>query len=168
MEDDVLIGEVRLFAFSRIPSGWLPCDGAIYNASDYTALFTLLGNAFGGNGSTTFGVPDLRGRVPIHRSDAYNRGEMVGEEAVKLTNVHLPSHSHDMWVNSNLGTQPPANSYPAEAPVKIGKMYGPTTTATMAADCVEYSGGGLPHENRQPFVTMNYLIAAEGAYPGQD
>lgn len=164
MEDDVFIGEVRLFAFTRCPSGWLPCDGTLHKISNHTALFTLLGTAFGGDGKTTFGVPDLRGRVPIHRSDTYKLGEQVGLETVTLETNNLPSHSHDFQVSGLEGSEPPAHHYPGTASPKIGKMYGPTANASMAA-CIGFTGNAEPHENRQPFVTMNYLIAAEGAYP---
>ena len=172
---DQFVGEVRLFAFPRIPSDWVACDGRLLLISQYEALFTLLGTTYGGDGRQTFGVPDLRGRVPIHagrsnQGNTYVLGEMSGSETHTLIGTEMAAHSHGLVSTTNAGTTatPAPNVHLATSSIAAKNLYAPAAKVVgydEMADCVRPDGKNLPHENMMPTLIMNFCIATAGVYP---
>lgn len=169
---DQFLGEIRLFPWNWAPVGWHLCDGTIFPISQYTALFALLGTQYGGNGQTTFALPDLRGRVPIHMGPVYQQGETDGQEQVTLTISNMPAHPHTLLGTSQPGTSAPI---PASNAVlsKIGNAtdfhYAPDTTAvSLIPASVQSLGGGQPHDNMQPYLVLNFCIAMTGYFPSRN
>lgn len=171
------VGEIRMFGFPRTPVGWLACDGSTYNISDYEVLYTLLGTAFGGNGQTTFGVPDMRGRVPVDMGQGtglspYVLGQMTGTENVTLTTNNLPAHTHTFEAGSIIGTL----GAPSNTTVLAGMTNNPMfqasaaseTQITLPANTISMVGGNQPHNNLAPTLAVNYCIAYLGIFPSQN
>jgi microcystin-dependent protein len=162
------LGEIRLVAFSFAPRGWAFCAGQLLPINQNQALFALLGTTYGGDGRTTFALPDLRGRVPLGAGQAatgsgYELGSSGGQEAVKLRPAELPAHSHAVRASSGVSTtRSPKDGVPAG-----GGAYAPTPNVRMSAAMIGRSGGGQAHDNRQPYVSLNYIIALEGIFPSQ-
>lgn len=177
---DAFLGEIRLFAGNYEPKDWAFCDGRYLAISQNTALYSILGNTYGGDGRTTFALPDLRGRVPLGEgagAGLTNRslGEKGGSESHTLSVSELPSHDHagaagTLNVVSGAGNDPsPTGNYlAAQAPPNFPYHSGPTN-ATLAADAVSASsastGDDQPHNNMPPFTTMNYIICIRGLFP---
>ncbi len=165
------IGEVRLVGFNFAPVGWSNCNGATLAISEYSTLYNLIGTTYGGNGQTTFQLPNLQGRIPVHQGSngvsTYVLGQFGGAESVAINLNQYPTHSHTLSGSSNAGnlTSPGnavvggrANAYSADAP-----------TVGMSPSVLGLSGGGgLAHENRQPFQVLLWIIALEGIYPSQN
>jgi microcystin-dependent protein len=173
---DPYIGEIRLFGFRRIPSGWQACDGSLLSIAQYDALYTLLGTTYGGDGQTTFGVPDLRGRVPIHQGQgpglsSYAMGQMSGTETVTLTSAQMAQHTHSLVASTTVGAEltPTGNVIGATADQEL---YVPNTSGQISAaldpSVLMPSGGSQPHENCMPTLVVNYCIATEGLWPSQN
>lgn len=172
---DPFIGELKLVPYNFAPRGWAFCDGQLLAISQNDALFALIGTTYGGDGRTTFGLPDLRGRVAIHSGQGpglanYSQGEQGGSEGVALTVGQLPEHSHALGVATPIGdlTTSPGN-VPATSPMALGYAYGelgPVTT--MPAGTLENTGGAGPHDNMQPSLVLNYVIALEGIFPSRN
>ena len=163
------VGEIRIFAGNYAPEGWVMCNGQMLNISDYQALFSLLSTVYGGNGVTTFGVPDLRGRVPIHKSTDYPLGAAGGVETVTLMESQLPPHTHLAAAQSAVGTAgTPANGYWA-ASSATKNIYTTDVTTTplsaMAPGAVLPIGGSQAHENMMPFFPLTFIMATVGNYP---
>ncbi len=163
---DPFIGEIRIFPHNRIPEGWITCDGQLLAISMNQALFSLLGTTFGGNGSTTFGVPDMKGRVPIGTSSAYPYGKQGGEARHALTPAEMPMHTHHLNVSTNKGSaDSPVGNVLATAPVNV---YSDSKTGMGAMKSVlSTAGKGQPHQNMQPYLTFCYCIATVGLYPSR-
>lgn len=169
---DPYVGEIRYVGFNFAPVGWLTCDGSLLSISEYTVLFSLLGTTYGGNGTTTFALPDLRGRVAIHQgilqdSDEFVMGEQSGSETVSLLTSQIPLHSHTINTTSALGNvTSPAGALLAKA---SSESYAPfaENAGTLASSAVSLSGGSIPHSNIQPFQAIYCIIAFEGIYPSQ-
>ena len=163
---DAYLGEIRAFAFGIVPDGWAACDGSLLSIADHGPLYSLLGTSFGGDGRTTFGTPDLRGRAVV--SDLKGRGTKVGLERVSLADSQLPEHQH-LMVGSNeavdagspQGSMLGVVTWDRFAKPGGGKMF------PMRPESVGETGGGA-HENRQPFLVVNYCIALEGDWPPRD
>ncbi|WP_372796166.1 phage tail protein [Pontiella sp.] len=171
------LGEIRAFAFNFPPRGWAQCDGQLLPISQYSALFSLLGTQYGGDGRTTFGLPDLRGRAPIHEGNGpglSNRiiGSKGGEETVTLTTSQMPSHTHAplLQVTDAEGTEAsPAGHIPAHDPRE--KQFSNTfSNQTLHAQAIieQTRGGNQEHENMPPYLTINYCICLEGVYPSRN
>jgi microcystin-dependent protein len=162
------IGEIRLVAFSFAPRGWAICSGQLLPINQNQALFALLGTTYGGDGRTTFALPDLRGRIPIGTGQppagsSYPLGATGGEETVKLTTRQLPGHAHAVHASSAAGTtKNPATAYPGG-----GGSYAADKNVRMKAAMVGRTGGGEEHENRPPYLSLNYVIALQGIFPAQ-
>ena len=165
------IGEIMLFAGNFAPRNWALCNGQLLPINQNQALFSLLGTNFGGNGQTTFALPDLRGRVPIHWGQGpglTNRvlGERSGEDAHTLQALEMPSHSHVARSSSAAGTSAsPSGMYFARSAAQIPQYAGAADTTLGGA--ITATGGGQPHANHQPVLALNYVIALVGVYPGQ-
>jgi microcystin-dependent protein len=162
------IGTIMLFAGNFAPRGWALCEGQILPISQNTALFSILGTTYGGNGTVDFALPDLRGRVPVGFGEGpglseYDLGQVGGAETVTLTESELPAHSHNQPATAAAETtNRPNGAVPAEGGVYAGTSDGSELAATTAA------GGSQPHENRMPFLTVNYVIALEGIFPSRN
>ena len=165
------LGEIMLWAGTFAPRGWALCNGQVLSISQNTALFSLLGTTYGGNGQTTFALPDLRGRTPMHFGQgpglsARALGEKPGEEAHLLVFAEMPSHTHTARGTTVFGTSAsPAGMVPARSAAQI-PQFGPTAD-TLMAPVIAAAGGGQPHENHQPYLALNYVIALQGVYPSQ-
>jgi microcystin-dependent protein len=177
------LGEIRMFGFNFAPVGWALCNGQLMPISQNTALFSLLGTQYGGDGVTTFALPDLRSRVPIHMGEGvgltnYIIGENGGSENVTLLAAQMPQHNH--MVNCNASAtgrggstfdagagQTPVNSYPGPAASPSNSVYSPAATAntTMNQQMLGLAGGNQSHPNIQPYLTVNFCIALTGIFP---
>ena len=160
------LGEIRLMSFITAPQGWAHCNGQFLAINQNQALFALLGTTYGGNGQTTFALPDLRGRVPLHVGSGHTLGERAGVETVTLTVGQLPSHTHR--VNARTagtgGVATPNGNYLGGG----NNVYGTQGTPTaLSPATVGNQGGSQPHQNMQPFVTISFCIALQGIFPSQ-
>ena len=169
---DAFVGEVRLFGGTFAPRGWLPCDGRLLSISEYEALYALFGTVYGGDGVSTFGIPDLRGRVPMHQgTDAagtkYALGAKGGVETVTLVTANLPAHSHTISAtNANGNTDTPAVNATWATP-GASQTYSKDPTATMDGRTVGNAGGNAPHDNMMPFASVMYIMCSQGIFPSQ-
>jgi microcystin-dependent protein len=164
------VAQIQIFPYNFPPRGWAFCNGQILSISQNTALFSLLGTTYGGNGITNFALPDLRGRVAVHQGQgpglsSYELGEMAGEETVTLLSTQMPAHTHVANANTVGNDYGPAGVWATDA--GGFSQYGTTPDAaqTMAPDALTSAGGSAPHNNLQPYLTMNYCIALQGIYP---
>lgn len=152
-------------SFSFPPKGWALCNGQLLAIAQNQALFALLGTMYGGNGQTTFALPDLRGRVPIHFNGSFPQGSLQGEEAHTLTSAEMPVHIHTVTASSNIADQ--GNPAPNYWAVTSSNTYASAADSLMAAQCVSTAGGSQPHENRPPFLTISFCIALQGIFPSR-
>lgn len=164
------LGEVKLIAFNFAPQGWALCNGQLLPINQNQALFSLLGTMYGGDGRTTFALPDLQGRAPLNQGQGpglsnYVVGESGGSETVMLTQAEMPQHTHaGQTVNGRAQTNNPANALPAR-PSGVALYGAPQNLSAMAPGVLAVAGGGLPHTNMQPYLTLNFIIALQGIYP---
>jgi microcystin-dependent protein len=169
------VGQVIAVGFGSAPVGWLACNGQLLQISEYEVLFSLIGTTYGGNGSTTFALPDLRGRSPANAGQgnglsAYIQGETGGAETVTLASSQIGQHTHSLMVSAQTGTQsqPASNLVLGQGSQAAVDVYGaPPVTATLAPSAIGTLPGGGQHENRQPYSTVNYIISYAGIYPSQ-
>ncbi|HEY0589725.1 MAG TPA: tail fiber protein [Pseudoduganella sp.] len=169
------LGEIRMFAGNFAPAGWAFCDGQLLSITEYDTLFTLLGTTYGGDGQSTFALPDMRSRVPLHHGSLQDRtfaiGEMGGAESVTLTSQQIPNHSHTIIGSTERGSGAFTNltGYPA-ATVSAGTaMYGTSdnNVLPMAAGAITPVGGTQPHDNMAPYLGVNFIISLFGVFPQQ-
>lgn len=167
------VGSVVLFAGNFPPRGWAFCDGQLLAVSQFQALFSILGTIYGGDGRTTFGLPDLRGRVPIGpRSGpglpSYREGQSGGAVEHTLTTQEIPAHTHSLRGSSSAGSSStPAGNVPAVNRDGI-LHYGTTADADLGSGGLTSAGGSQPHNNMQPYIAMNYCIALQGVFPSRN
>jgi microcystin-dependent protein len=164
---DPYLSEIRLMSFNFAPRGWAQCNGQLLPVQQNQALFSLLGTNYGGNGQTTFALPDLRGRVPIHVGAGFTVGQRAGAEFHTLGLAELPTHTHVASGTAlSATTADPANNLLAQASAALGTPFGPASSpVAMATSAISAIGGNQPHENRQPFLTLNFCIALQGIFP---
>ena len=167
---DQYIGEVRMFGGNYAPVGWVFCNGQLLNISQYEALYALIGTTYGGDGQTTFAVPDLRGRLPIHMGNGYLLGQTGGTEQVTLVSSQLPAHTHVPNASSaTAASASPENAFWATSSASNVTPYSTKApNATMNPALISPVGGNQPHDNMMPFVTVSFIIATEGVYPSQN
>lgn len=164
------IGEIRIFAGNFAPLGWAFCDGSSLAIAQNSALFSLIGTTYGGDGVNNFNLPDLRSRVPVHAGQgtglsAYVLGQSGGEESVTLTTAQIPSHAHVPQGSSNNGTSvDPTNNYWA-ASATTQFVPGASANATMNPSTLGNAGGSQPHDNMVPFVGLNFILSLFGIFP---
>jgi len=165
------VGEIRMFAGNFAPAGWMLCQGQTLAISEYEVLFNLIGTTYGGNGLTNFNLPDLRSRVPIHMGtgagNTYALAATGGVEQVTLTAQHLPSHTHPYLASVSAGNaNSPQNNLAANSTV-VTAYYDSSAKTAMAANSIGNSGGDQPHDNRQPYLSINFILSLFGVYPSQ-
>jgi microcystin-dependent protein len=179
---DQYISEIRIMAFRYAPKGWALCNGQIMSIQQNQALFSLLGTFYGGNGQTTFMLPNLQGGVPIHMGDGFNLGQTAGEVQHTLTQSEMPTHNHIINAKNAtadldaVGATPGPTVYLAQAVAapKPGTQVnaygtGPVDNAqTFAPGAIALTGGNQPHPNQQPYLTLNFCIALTGIYPSRN
>ncbi len=167
--------EIRIFAGNFAPRGWAFCDGQLLPVSQNTALFSLIGTTYGGDGRTTTALPNLQGRAPMHPGrgpglTSRKLGEKIGSETVTLTEAQIPSHSHTARANSSSADSGGPSSTKVLGRSRSGDIYQTNTTENlidMSSQAVSATGGSQYHENNQPFLTMNFIIALQGLYPSR-
>lgn len=165
---DPYLGEIRVFSNHSAPKGWMPCEGQILSIAQYSALFSLLGSNYGGDGKTTFALPDLRGRAPIHFNASYPIGDAGGEQTHVLTTNELPQHTHRVHGSSNNATSfdPSANTW--ATPDALQAYGSDTNLIEMNPTAISTVGGGEAHSNMQPSLALNLCIAITGVYPSRN
>lgn len=158
------IGEIRMFAGNFPPAGWMFCEGQVLPISENDALFSLIGTTYGGDGESTFVLPDLRGRVPLHQGNGYVLSETGGVETVTLTANQLPLHSHAVRASSAAATAA-AGPTGVLAATKAALYGSEPPSRPMAANAVTHLGGSQPHDNMAPFLALSFIISLYGIYP---
>ena len=176
------LSEIRMMSFGFAPKGWATCDGQLLPINQNQALFSLLGTTYGGNGQTTFALPNLRGRVPLHQGNSHTLGEAAGTTSVTLNIQQLPTHNHTMSgrnVNatlSNAGVIPDTTKAVAQGVVALqnqqttpAQIYGTgAADRTLAPAAISNVGGSQPHNNMMPYLVLNFVIALQGIFPSQN
>ncbi len=168
------LAEIRIFAGNFAPRGWALCDGQLLPINNYQALYSLLGTTYGGDGRTTFALPDLRGRLVVHAGDGAGLtprklGAKGGAETVTLTAAELPAHSHTVQCVSAVGNKTlPAGHLPAAEAVAKDLWSSNAANGTMKASMIKNTGGSNSHNNVQPYLAVNYIIALQGLFPSRN
>jgi microcystin-dependent protein len=166
------VGEIRMFGGSFAPAGWAMCDGQLLPISQNDTLFNLIGTTYGGDGQSTFALPDLQSRVPIHAGTVagttFQLAEKAGSESVTLTTNQIPIHNHPFMVSNQTGSQPqPQNGYLSK--VATGFLYtGFSPGIQMNNGSVQIAGGSQPHENMLPFLVVTFILSLFGIFPTQN
>jgi microcystin-dependent protein len=167
------LGEIRIFGFNFPPQGWASCNGQTLPISQNTALFSLLGTTYGGDGISTFALPDLQSRVPVHQGQgaglaAYSAGQTGGTESVTLLPAQMPAHTHSVHANNNPAeAHRPEGRALAQASTDI-YVAAPDASTVMNAGMLGDAGGNDPHPNIQPYLVLNFCIALQGVFPARD
>jgi microcystin-dependent protein len=172
------IGEIRMFGFGSrgAPNGWQACDGSLLPVSEYDTLYALIGTTYGGDGQVTFGVPDLRGRLPIHQGQGpglsnYVIGQLAGTETVTVLPTQMPAHTHTAVATNSAATSLTPGTTLLPGAVTGDSFYATdltgATAIAMSAQSTSIAGGSQPHENCMPTLTVQYCIATEGIFPSQ-
>ncbi|HEX8634973.1 MAG TPA: tail fiber protein [Pyrinomonadaceae bacterium] len=159
------VGEIRMFAGNFAPAGWLFCEGQLLPISENETLFQLIGTTYGGDGESTFALPDLRGRLPIHQGNGFILAETGGAEEITLTVNQIPAHTHPLLCSSgSASAQDPTNALPAvsTAQAYFNNVLNPTN---MSAQSIAPVGGSQPHTNMQPYLCIDFIISLFGLFP---
>ncbi|WP_404366781.1 phage tail protein [Sphingomonas sp. MMS24-J45] len=169
---DPYLGEIRLFPWEWAPKGWALCAGQLLSVNQFQALFALLGTTYGGNGTTNFALPDLRGRVAIDRSTQEPQGTRDGTEMVTLTSATMPSHTHALIGTSTTATlKAPTGNALANDTSPATDFYAPASgnpLTPLSPTAIGLTGGTQAHNNMQPFLVLNYCIATSGIFPSRN
>jgi microcystin-dependent protein len=163
------LGEIKVTAFNFAPKNWVQCNGQLLPINQNQALFSLLGTTYGGDGRVNFGLPDLRSRVAIHMGSGFVLGQVTGQETHTLTTGEMPAHTHPATVDGAVGDGTafnPNGAYPANAAPT--QLYSSSASTTMNAAMVTTAGGSQAHENRQPYLVLEFIIAIQGIFPSQN
>lgn len=159
------VGEIRMFAGNFAPAGWMFCEGQILPISEWETLFNLIGTTYGGDGQSTFALPDLRGRIPIHFGNGFILAETGGVEAVTLTVQQVPSHTHALLASTTPGNQVSPLGNVLASSFNVTPYINDVTNGNMAASAVSATGGSQPHDNFQPYLCINFIISLFGIFP---
>ena len=159
------VGEIRMFAGNFAPAGWQFCEGQLLPISENETLFQLIGTTYGGDGQSTFALPDLRGRIPVHQGNGFILAETGGVEEISLTISQIPAHRHQIHATANAAQQSsPGGQLPAR--VSGSDLYsGDSTPSNMAPQMVSSVGGSQPHTNFQPYLCVDFIISLFGIFP---
>jgi microcystin-dependent protein len=163
------VGEIRMFAGNFAPAGWMFCEGQVLPISEYETLFNLIGTTYGGDGQSTFALPDLRGRLPIHQGNGFTLAQTGGVETVTLATPQIPAHSHVLLGTTNAasGTNP-ANQVLAPTQASTITPYGTDNPlVALAPNSVSSVGGSQPHDNFEPYLCISFIISPFGVFPSQ-
>lgn len=164
---DPFLGEIKLLPWDWPPKGWALCQGQLLSIAQNSALFSLLGTQYGGNGVNNFALPDLRSRVPIHMSSTYGIGEIGGTEAVTLLLSQLPMHQHGLQASTAAGDKNiPIDTLLADASSPYASDA--SGVVTLAPPSIQPTGGSQPHSNMQPYLVLSYCIALQGIFPSRN
>jgi microcystin-dependent protein len=160
------LSEIRIFSFDFPPKGWAFCNGQFLPINQNQALFALLGTTYGGNGQTTFALPNLQGQVPIHEGNGHTLGEKAGASSVTISQAQMPQHMHTLQASNTDGALAnPTNAYLG----RVNNMYTtPTSLTVLNPGSVTSVGGGQPHSNMMPYLVLNFCIALQGIFPSQN
>lgn len=159
------VGEIRIFAGNFPPAGWMFCEGQLLPISENETLFQLIGTTYGGDGQSTFALPDLRGRLPLHQGNGFVLAQQGGVETVTLTTQQIPSHTHAMLASTGPGTQnAPAGNVTAASP-SVQLYAADVTDSNLAPTAVGSTGGSQPHDNFQPYLCLDFIISLFGIFP---
>jgi microcystin-dependent protein len=171
---DPFVAEIRIFGFNFAPTGWAACNGQLLPISQNTALFSLLGTTYGGDGKSTFALPNLQGNAPMHPGQGpglslRDLGEMGGSETVTLLQSEIPAHSHSLMANTldiaDTNVPSPNASFALSSG---GTLYQAAANTTLGVQALSMAGGSLPHSNMQPYLTLNFCIALQGVFPARN
>lgn len=163
------LGEIRIVSFNYAPKGWALCNGQLLPINQNQALFSLFGTTYGGNGQTNFALPNLQGRVPIHFGNGFTQGEAAGQESTTLNITQLPTHTHNInAANTTSGNvaSPVNNYFSNSAPPQI--YSGGSPSATFQPTTITVTGGSQPHNNMQPSLVLNMIVALSGIFPSRN
>ena len=160
------VGEIRMFAGNFAPAGWMFCEGQLLPISENETLFQLIGTTYGGDGESTFTLPDLRGRIPIHQGNGFILAETGGAEEITLTVAQMPVHSHPLLGSVNLADEGnPANKLLGESRPGDNNFYQDIPLTNLAATSIGSVGGSQPHTNFQPYLCVDFIISLFGIFP---
>jgi microcystin-dependent protein len=164
------LGELKIVSFNFAPKGWAQCNGQTLPINQNQALFSLLGTMYGGDGRSTFALPDLRSRTPLHVGSGLTQGDRFGTENHTLVVTELPAHSHGILASNTTATlETPVNAPNGNALAKpTSNLYGAPTNLVSTAQVLSNVGGSQPHSNQQPYLGLNICIALQGIYPSQN
>jgi len=159
------VGEIRMFAGNFAPAGWMMCDGQLLPISENETLFQLIGTTYGGDGESTFALPNLQSRVPIHQGNGFILAETGGAEEITLTVSQIPAHSHPFLATLNPGATTNAQPNLTANSPNVGLYIEDVPTVNMSAQAISAVGGSQPHTNLQPFLCINFIISLFGIFP---
>ncbi|MBL0163787.1 MAG: phage tail protein [Xanthomonadales bacterium] len=160
------VGEIRMFGGNFAPAGWMFCAGDLLPISENETLFNLIGTTYGGDGQSTFALPDLRGRVPVHQGNGFILAETGGAEEITLTSSQIPSHSHPMLASTNnASTANAQGNVLASTPSYTPYISGMPLNAALNPNSISPIGGSQPHSNFQPYLCVNFIISLFGIFP---
>ncbi|MGN6184625.1 MAG: phage tail protein [Thermoanaerobaculia bacterium] len=167
---DPFVAEIRIFPFNFAPKGWAWCDGQLLPLSQNTALFSLLGTTYGGNGKSNFALPDLQGRAPMHPGQGpglslHDLGETGGSETVSLLESEIPSHSHGLTCSQADGISQSPQGVLLATGINISQYHTPGALTSLSPQALAPAGGDQPHNNMQPYLTFYFCIALQGVFP---
>jgi microcystin-dependent protein len=161
------VGEIRLFGGNFAPAGWAFCNGQLLSIAENDVLFTLIGTTYGGDGQSTFALPDLQGRIPVHQGSGFVIGQKAGTETITLTVNQMPTHTHVPSASSTGGSDTPSGNVWGKSPT--GKPYGvQPSTVSLNTQSVSIIGNSQPHDNQHPYLTISYIISLFGIFPSQN
>lgn len=163
------LSEIRIMGFNFAPRGWASCDGQILPINQNQSLYSLLGTTYGGDGRTSFALPDLRGRTPLHQGSGYQLGTKSGAELHTLSTAEIPTHNHTLSAVSATNNPTPVPSGTVMLGNSPSQLYtSGTPDTTLRAESISSFGGGQAHENMQPYTTLNFCIALQGVFPSRN
>jgi microcystin-dependent protein len=161
------VGEIRMFAGNFAPAGWMFCEGQLLPISEYETLFNLIGTTYGGDGQSTFSLPDLRGRLPLHQGNGFTLAETGGAEEITLTTQQIPQHAHAALGSAVTGDQTSAQGALPANSVTITPYLNSAPDTAFNAQAIGATGGSQPHTNFQPYLCVDFIISLFGIYPSQ-
>ena len=161
------VGEIRMFAGNFAPAGWMFCEGQLLPISEYETLFNLIGTTYGGDGQSTFALPDQRGRIPLHFGNGFTLAETGGAETVTLSVPQIPAHSHPLLASTDFASQASPSGALCAQP-SVAKLYfAAAGSAALAPATITSTGGSQPHNNFQPYLFVSFIISMLGNFPSQ-
>lgn len=168
MPNPATLAEIMMVGFNFAPRGWAQCDGAILPINQFQSLYSLLGTTYGGDGRSSFALPDLRGRTPIHRGDGHPLGQKGGAETVALSAAEIPRHTHTARAATGADIDEPDGELPGKGEFNLYREPTAASTQTMRAGSIAHAGGGQGHTNMQPYQVLSFCIAIRGLFPSRN